>query len=166
MCIRDRNGDLYDLIVIDLPDPESEDIAKLYSVAFYQRIARRLSPGGVVITQATSPWFARRAFWSIGSTLEVVFESVRPATAYVPSFGLWGFFVAANHSLDNVVRSSHMGRYINDETLLDVLQLPADLPRLSVEINRNHSLPVIEYYREGWEAMNLAIMPAEAEVAE
>ena len=94
-----QSGDLYDVIVIDLPDPESEDVAKLYSVAFYQRIARRLSVGGVLITQATSPWFARRAFWSIGNTVEEVFENVRPAAVYVPSFGLWGFFIAAKHSL-------------------------------------------------------------------
>ncbi len=152
-------GDLYDLVVIDLPDPENEDIAKLYSVAFYQRVARRLSAGGVVITQATSPWFARRAFWSIGSTLDVVYENVRPATSYIPSFGLWGFFMAANHNLDKAVRSSVHGRYINDQTLLDVLRLPADLPKLEVEVNRNHSLPVIEYYREGWESLNLATMP-------
>lgn len=159
-------GDLYDLIVIDLPDPESEDIAKLYSVAFYQRVARRLSVGGVVITQATSPWFARRAFWSIGSTLDVVFESVRPATTYVPSFGLWGFFIAANHRLDKTVRESAEGRYMNNQTQHDVLQLPTDLPPLQVEINQSHSLPIIEYYREGWEALNMATNPVEAEATE
>ncbi len=157
-----ETGDLYDLVVIDLPDPESEDVAKLYSVAFYQRVARRLSAGGVVITQATSPWFARRAFWSIGGTLDVVFESVKPATAYIPSFGLWGFFVAANHSLDKTVRSSVNGRYFSDQSLHEVLRLPSDLPQLEVEVNRNHSLPVIEYYREGWESLNLAIMPVGA----
>ena len=161
-----ENGDLYDLVVIDLPDPESEDIAKLYSVAFYQRVARRLSVGGVIITQATSPWFARRAFWSIGSTLDVVFDSVRPAAAYVPSFGLWGFFIAANHSLDKAVRKTVEGRYMNDQTLHDVLQLPSDLPRLQVEINQSHSLPIIEYYREGWEALNMATKPAQAEATE
>ena len=150
------DGDLYDLIVIDLPDPESEDIAKLYSVAFYQRVARRLSVGGVMITQATSPWFARQAFWSIGNTLEVVFPQVRPATVYVPSFGLWGFFMASAHSLGKPTRSVQPGRFINDLTLMDVLRLPADLPRVKAEVNQNHSLPVIEYYREGWEAMNYA----------
>ncbi len=151
-----EEGDLYDLILIDLPDPESEDIAKLYSVAFYQRISRRLSVGGAIITQATSPWFARRAFWSIGSTLETVFEQVRPATVYVPSFGLWGFFIAAHHDLSMPVNDVYQGRFINDQTLLEVLRLPADLPRLPAEINRNHSLPVIEYYREGWSALNHA----------
>ena len=155
-----ENGDLYDVIIVDLPDPESEDIAKLYSVAFYERIARRLSVGGVMITQATSPWFARRAFWSIGSTVEEVFEYVKPAVTYVPSFGLWGFFIASNHSLDSPPVKVYQGRYMNEQTLVDVLQLPADLPRLQVKVNRNHSLPVIGYYREGWDALQHATAPA------
>ena len=123
-------GDLYDVIVIDLPDPESEDVAKLYSVAFYQRVARRMSVGGVLITQATSPWFARRAFWSIGNTLAEVYENVRPATVYVPSFGLWGFFIAAQHSLQVPGNQVYEGRYMNEQTIQEVLRLPADLPRL------------------------------------
>ena len=157
-----EEGNLYDLIVIDLPDPESEDVAKLYSVAFYQRIARRLSVGGVMITQATSPWFARRAFWSIGNTLEVVFEHVRPATVYVPSFGLWGFFVASQHDLSTPFKAALTGRYINEDSLHDAMRLPADLPRLETQINRNHSLPIIDYYREGWGALNHATeLPSE-----
>ena len=149
-----EQGDLFNLIIVDLPDPESEDVAKLYSVAFYERLTRRLSADGVMITQATSPWFARRAFWSIGATMEVVFEDVRPATAYVPSFGLWGFFIAAQHSLDHTARPPFAGRYVNQDSLQSLLQLPTDLPRLSVEVNRSQSLPVLNYYREGWEALN------------
>ena len=149
-----EQGDLFNLAIIDLPDPESEDVAKLYSVAFYERLARRLSADGVMITQATSPWFARRAFWSIGATMEVVFEDVRPAAAYIPSFGLWGFFIAAQHSLENTVRTPFSGRYVNQTSLSGLLKLPPDLPRLSVEVNRSQSLPVINYYREGWETLN------------
>ena len=159
-------GDLYDVIVIDLPDPESEDVAKLYSVAFYQRVARRMSVGGVLITQATSPWFARRAFWSIGNTLAEVYENVRPATVYVPSFGLWGFFIAAQHSLQEPGNQVYEGRYMNEQTIQEVLRLPADLPRLPAKVNRNYSLPVIDYYREGWDALNNANNPAIESAAE
>lgn len=151
-----QEGDLYDLIIIDLPDPESEDVAKLYSVAFYERVARRLAVGGVMITQATSPWFARRAFWSIGTTMEVVFDEVRPATAYVPSFGLWGFFFAANHSLDDPQKPVFEGQFLNPDSWRNVVTMPSDLPRLPVKVNRSQSLPIISYYREGWQALNRA----------
>jgi len=154
-----EQGDLYELVIVDLPDPESEDTAKLYSLAFYERIARRLSIGGVMITQATSPWFSRRAFWSIGETLSAVFEQVRPATVYIPSFGLWGFFIAANHPLAHPLRTPVEGYYFGADALQAVLAMPQDLPRQTVTINRSQSLPIIEYYREGWQSMNTGISP-------
>jgi len=154
-----RQGDLFELVVVDLPDPESEDVAKLYSVAFYERLARRLSAGGVMITQATSPWFSRRAFWSIGATLSAVFDDVRPATVYVPSFGLWGFFVAANHALDRPLREPTEGGYFGAKALQAVLELPQDLQPLPVRVNRSQSLPILEYYRQGWQSMNHGIAP-------
>ncbi len=157
-----EQGDVFNLVIIDLPDPESEDVAKLYSVAFYERVARRLAVGGVMITQATSPWFARRAFWSIGATMEVVFSHVRPATVYVPSFGLWGFFIGAQHSLQSPARAPYAGEYLNENSMDRILTLPPDLPRLPVEVNRNQSLPIINYYREGWEALNRAQVPLPA----
>ncbi len=149
-------GDLFDIVLIDLPDPEHESIARLYTVAFYQRVARRLARGGVMITQATSPWFARRAFWSIGSTLEEVFDDVRPVQVLVPSFGLWGFFVAADHDLSQAGHSPFKGRYFSADTMQQALAAQRDLPRLDVQINRSQSLPILEYYREGWEMLNLA----------
>jgi len=152
-------GDLFDLIVVDLPDPESEDTAKLYSVSFYKLLQRRLSVGGVMITQATSPWFARRAFWSIGNTMESVFAHVQPATVYVPSFGLWGFFIGAQHSLNEPLQPVHNGALVNESSYQRFLTMPADLPPLETEINHTHSLPIIEYYREGWDALQNASTP-------
>lgn len=156
------DGDLFDLIVIDLPDPESEDLARLYTVAFYQRVARRLARGGAVISQATSPWFARRAYWSIGSTMESVFDHVRPVQVNVPSFGLWGFFLAASHDLSTPLHTPPPRRYFGAAALQQVLVRSADLPRLEVQINTSQSLPLIDYYREGWDVLNLAL-PAQRE---
>jgi len=152
-------GDLFDLIVVDLPDPEGEDTAKLYSVSFYKILQRRLSVGGVMVTQATSPWFARRAYWSIGNTMESVFEYVQPATVYVPSFGLWGFFIGAQHDLSKPLRPVHNGTLVNETSYQSFLTMPEDLPRLETGINHTHSLPIIEYYREGWDALQNASTP-------
>jgi len=69
----DKQGDLFDVIIIDLPDPDTVDIARLYTVEFYKKIQRRMSVDGVMITQASSPWIERRAFWCVSSTLEEVF---------------------------------------------------------------------------------------------
>ena len=148
-----ESGDLFDVIVIDLPDPESEDTARLYTRAFYERVARRTAVGGAVITQATSPWFARRAYWSIGATLGEAFAHVRPVRVDVPSFGPWGFFVAADHPLDEPRGTVFEGRWFERATLEESLRVPPDLGPLPVEVNRVGSLRLLDYYREGWEAL-------------
>ncbi|MCK5689647.1 polyamine aminopropyltransferase, partial [Myxococcota bacterium] len=49
---------LYDLILIDLPDPKHEGLGKLYSTTFYRLTAKNLTPRGILVTQATSPYYA------------------------------------------------------------------------------------------------------------
>ena len=149
-----RHGDLYDVILIDLPDPSTESIARLYTEAFYQRVARRLSVGGVMATQATSPWFAHQAFWSIGHTMEQVFNDVRPLQTSVPSFGPWGFFMAAQHPMDKAIHTLHTGKYISVEQLPAIQNLPEDQQRIDTEVNRIGSLALLGYYREGWSFIN------------
>ncbi len=149
-----ESGDLYDVIIIDLPDPSTEDTARLYTVAFYHRVARRLAGGGVMMTQATSPWFAPKAYWSIGASLEEVFTSVVPAHTYIPSFGPWGFFMVAMHDLSEPRHEVHKGRFINQDSLPSLLTLPSDYRRESVEANRIGRLPLLRYYEQGWDSIN------------
>ncbi len=150
----ESTADLFDVIIVDLPDPSTEDTARLYTVTFYQRLARRLAVGGVMITQATSPWFAPEAYWSIGETLEAVFNSVVPAHTYVPSFGPWGFFMAAQHDLNQPQHAIHEGRFISKNEMQALFTLPADYKKLPVEANTIGALPLLRYYQNGWEFVN------------
>ena len=149
-----EGGDLFDVVVIDLPDPSSEAVARLYTTGFYRRVARRLAVGGAVITQASSPWFVPRAFRAVGATLGEVFEHVAPVQVHVPSFGLWGFFVASDLPLDAARAAARVapGRYLDRATFAEALRLPRDVPELDVEPNRDGSLALLGYYREGWAA--------------
>ena len=67
--LRDADRRFWDVILVDLPDPRTIDLARLYGLEFYRLARRHLSPGGVVVTQATSPFFTRRAFLSVGATM-------------------------------------------------------------------------------------------------
>ena len=49
---------LFSVIIIDLPDPNDTSLGKLYTNSFYKLIAHRLTQDGIVITQASSPYFA------------------------------------------------------------------------------------------------------------
>ena len=75
--------------------PDETATAKLYSTEFYALVAAHLAPGGVVTVQAGSPYFAPRSFWCIGATLADAGLTVLPYHVDVPSFGDWGFFLAA-----------------------------------------------------------------------
>lgn len=91
---------LYDYIIVDLPDPNNESLAKLYSSEFYQLVKRHLSVGGIMVTQAVSPYFTPNTFWTINSTIESADLYTLQYHNNVPSFGEWGFIVASNLSID------------------------------------------------------------------
>ena len=103
----EEDGRVFDVAILDLPDPNGFSISKLYSVEFYSRLFDRLSAHGVFVTQAGSPLFAREAFWSVEATLRAARNPVQPGAAlrttpyraYVPSFGEWGFVMAAQGGL-------------------------------------------------------------------
>jgi spermidine synthase len=85
----------FDTVIVDMPDPDAPATAKLYSQEFYGLAGARLVPGGRLVVQAGSPYFAPDAFWCIERT--VATTGLR-TTAYhvdVPSFGDWGFVLAA-----------------------------------------------------------------------
>jgi spermidine synthase len=82
---------LYDVVIVDLPDPNSVELAKLYSVEFYQKIQRILSPNGIVAVQSTSPYHAKETFLCIMRTMSAAGFNVVPYHDNVPSFGDWGW---------------------------------------------------------------------------
>jgi len=90
-----EKGRTYDRVIIDMPDPHNEAISKLYAIEFYAMISRRMSADGVLITQSSSPYFARNAFWCVGTTLDAIFPQTRALQVTTPSFGVWGFQTAA-----------------------------------------------------------------------
>lgn len=87
----EEGGERFSVVIIDLPDPNNESLSKLYSETFYRLLHNRLTPDGAFITQATSPYFSRNAFWTIVTTIEAAQFHVTPLHTYVPSFGEWGF---------------------------------------------------------------------------
>jgi spermidine synthase len=87
-------GPKYDRVIIDFPDPHNEALSKLYSKEFYSIVRKRLDPGGALVTQSSSPFFTRRVFWCINTTLAAVFDQTLGYNVALPSFGIWGFNLA------------------------------------------------------------------------
>ena len=92
--VRAHRGPAFDVVVVDLPDPDSTDTAKLYSAEFYALVAGVLAEDGRVVVQAGSPFFAPLSFWSIVATIRSAGLAAVPYHVDVPSFGDWGFVLA------------------------------------------------------------------------
>ena len=95
LFVRDAPAQEYDRIIIDLPDPHSEVLNKLYSVEFYRMLRRCLSPDGYFVTQSTSPFFTREVFWSIAKTVQAAGMETYSYRIMMVSFGIWGFTLGA-----------------------------------------------------------------------
>ncbi len=124
--IIDRLDGLYDVIVVDFPDPNSIELVKLYSREFYFRLRRVLARGGVVAIQSTSPYHAKESFLCIVRTIASAGYSVLPYHENVPSFGDWGWVLAWNA----------------DEHVLPIEHQVADMQRFAVpEDSLRHITP-------------------------
>jgi len=150
---------LYNVILIDLPDPKNPSLSKLYSLAFYTEAARHLARDGLLTTQATSPVYARKAFWSISETLAAAPDPYRQGRtlttqsyhAYIPSFGDWGFVMAGPRKLDwGGIRLPDGLKFLEAAALPGMTEFPPDIAVLEVEKNTLQAHPLLKYYEEGW----------------
>ncbi len=149
-------------MVVDLPDPKTVSLARLYSRPFYELLARQLSPGGVVVTQATSPLFSRRAFLSIWKSVEAAGFVAVPYHNHVPTMGEWGWVLGRKggpESEREALRSRLAAetfdglktRFLNRDAMLSMLYFGKgtleDLPEIAV--SEETDLAVFTYYRDG-----------------
>ncbi len=87
----DTSKQIFDLILIDLPDPRTIELNRLYSYEFYQMCRHHLSQHGVLVTQAGSPFLASAAFRCIEKTMRASGFGTIPYHNHVPTMGEWGW---------------------------------------------------------------------------
>jgi spermidine synthase len=152
--IRDSDT-LFSVIIIDLPDPNNESLSKLYSQTFYHLLNNHLTPDGVFITQATSPYFVREAFWTIVTTIEASDLHAIPLRLHVPSFGEWGFVIGSRHSLPELrVPEGIPLRYLTADVLQATRLFDPDTERVPAEVNTLDNPILPRVYEAGWRRWN------------
>lgn len=109
-----RKGVAYDRVILDFPDPHNEAISKLYSLEFYKMVSQRLAADGAIVSQSSSPFFARNTFWTIEKTLAEIFPSTTSYQIAVPAFGVWGFHIATKAPPIGASRISVPTRFLDD----------------------------------------------------
>ncbi|MEM8929945.1 MAG: polyamine aminopropyltransferase [Acidobacteriota bacterium] len=146
----DQARELFDLVIVDFPDPHGFSLGKLYTRTFYRRLMARLSPRGVVAVQSTSPLVTREAFWCVVRTIESAGLHARPYHAAVPSFGEWGFTLAARTPPQtDASRLPRDLRFLSPGVLPSLFVLPPDMAPVDVDIQRLDDQVLVRYHGAG-----------------
>ncbi|MBS0617349.1 MAG: polyamine aminopropyltransferase [Spirochaetes bacterium] len=142
----------YDVVVLDFPDPGNFAIGKLYSDIFFSRLRRAMAPGAVAVTQSTSPFVARSAFWCIHNTIAAQGFKTLPYHTYVPSFGEWGFVAFADYplSMPSQLRIGNRLRFLNRDILQSMAYFPSDMAPIKTEIQTLMTQNLVHYYEKEW----------------
>ena len=144
----EKTAEQFDAAIIDLPDPNHETLAKLYSVEFYRILRSRLTEGGTVAAQSASPFFSRAAFWCIHRSMEAAgYASTLAYHLEVPSMGDWGFNLGATlPASPDHIRLSVPTLYLTESALSAMFAFGKDVAEIEANLNTLMKPILIHYY--------------------
>jgi spermidine synthase len=148
-----HSDEMFDVIVVDFPDPTNFAVGKLYTHTFYTLLDHHLSASGYAVVQTTSPLIARQSFWTVVATIEAAGLSTAPYHAHVPSFGEWGFIIASRRPWrmpDAAATWPPALRFLNPQSLPLLFDFPNDMARVPAEVNRLSNQVLVHTYETEW----------------
>lgn len=142
--------EMFDVIIVDFPDPTNFSIGKLYTNSFYALLDKHLAASGYAVIQTTSPLVARQSFWTVVATIESVGLTATPYHAHVPSFGEWGYVVASRRPFRLPTALPEDLRFLSLHSLPALFDFPLDMARLPTEVNRLSNQVLVTTYEAEW----------------
>ena len=150
----------YDVIIIDLPDPKTVELGRLFSYEFYLLCQRRLRPNGFLVTQAGSPYYASRAYKCVDITLQEAGFTTLPLHNQVLTLGEWGWIIGARDISDSALLKKFQAldfdhvetQWLNNEAMQLITSFGKDFYDLEgqePEVNRVHNPVLYKYYLKG-----------------
>ncbi|MCG8700221.1 MAG: polyamine aminopropyltransferase [Bacteroidales bacterium] len=157
----EKDTNYYDVIIADLPDPRTIELARLYSMEYYKLCYRHLRPNGVIVTQAGSPYYAAKSFSCIKKTISAAGFSTIPVHNQIITMGEWGWVIGAKNNMSPKHMIEQMKqvdynclntKWLNSEAISMITSFGKDFfmePGDSVEINKIHHPVLYKYYMKG-----------------
>jgi len=161
----ENSTDFFDAIIIDLPDPKSVELSRLYSQEFYTLCYQHLRPNGVVITQAGSPYYATKAFLCINITMQKAGFATAMLHNQILTLGEWGWILGIKNEmtskqLTGILRNLDFKdietQWINNEAMLMMTSFGKQIyisddstHTTDIEINTTHNPVLHHYYMKG-----------------
>ena len=155
-----KTEQVFDAIIVDLPDPSHPDLNKLYTVNFYARLKQLLSGDGLIVIQSTSPYHAKSSFISIGKTLHAAnFKHVEQYHDNVPSFGEWGWTIGAKMGASPLTRLEKLKQlpvkhnWLNLDILKSAFIFPNNFyqDEKDIDINTLGSHTLYQLHQKAWQ---------------
>ncbi|MCV7408721.1 spermidine synthase [Mycobacterium florentinum] len=150
--LRPRDG--FDAVIVDLPDPDTPVLGRLYSTEFYALVAHALSPNGLVVVQAGSPFSTPTAFWRTVSSMRSAGYAVTPYHVHVPTFGDWGFALARPGDaapIPTMPADAPSLRYLNPQVLQAATVFSDDIAPRPLEPSTLDNPRIVEDMRHGYD---------------
>lgn len=157
----EESPDFFDAIIVDLPDPKTIELSMLYSKEFYTLCRLKTRPNGAVITQAGSPYFATKAFYSIEKTMRAAGFNTLPMQNQVVTLGQWGWIIAHKsknkEQMMSEIRSRSSEslkiittRWLNNEALNHLFSFGKPLiDTTGIQVNTLSQPTLQQYYNSG-----------------
>lgn len=158
----EASDDRWDVIIMDLPDPNNEALGKLYTKTFFRLATKHLYPTGILVTQSTSPFYATEAFWCIANTLSSATEGnngpalhILPYHANIPSFGDWGFVMASPKPISpSMAELKVPTRFLTSDLLPTLFVFSKDIGPRKTPINLLDNQILVSLYDKGYSRYN------------
>lgn len=145
----------YDIILVDLPDPNNIDLNKLYTKEFYNLCYNRLDENGTFITQSGSPYYATKAFYCINKTLKSVNFHTLPMHNQILTLGEWSWIMAKKRPID-IETFKYIDfkgiplKWLNKDALSGLISFGKPLvDTTGIKINTIFNPKLYLYYKEG-----------------
>jgi spermidine synthase len=156
----ENNTEFFDIIIIDLPDPRTVELNRLYTFEFYKKCYKYLRPNGVIVTQAGSPYYATKAYKCIEKTLQYSGFSTVPIHNQILTLGEWGWIIGQKIESDNNIKNHLQNisfedvetKWLNKEAMKLMTSFGKDIFSNSIdsiEINKIHNPVLYKYYLKG-----------------
>ncbi len=154
---------IYDAIIIDLPDPRSVDLSRLYSVEFYNICKYHLRNHGVLITQATSPYYAATSYKCIYKTITASGMYAVPMHNQILTMGEWGWIIANKkyepkkfkEILQSLEFDNVATKWLNKEAMMQITSFGKDYYNITddtIMVNSMNEPILYRYYlRSNWD---------------
>lgn len=158
-----ENGSaFYDVIIIDLPDPKSIELSRLYSEEFYSLCKNSLRAKGYLVTQAGSPYFATNAYLCINKTMQTTGFSTLKLHNQIVTMGEWGWILGAKEHISEedlkerlllITYKNVETQWINNEANKLMISFGKNFyvghEKDSIVVNTILNPVLMQYYRKG-----------------